>query len=328
MDDTNDMMDGSSLEDHGIRTLSHTKSGSLCQIHDVGATVLCFHPNPDKYSEVLFMSRDAILNGSQPIRGGIPICFPIFGPPEDAQSSDMPQHGFARRSMWRLDRKASTDTDESATMTFHLKCIGKEDRLEGRGTKGFWAPSESAPSCLLTYKLTLKESSLTCALTIDNTGEIAFPVQALFHTYYEAHGNTALDPTKCYVEGLQGYQMVDKVNDANSVDSFAADKAIIEGETDRVFHPPVDQPTVDVRIQLNRPSQTGIRCTAKASVDAKPVPVSCVVWNPHEEKAKAMKDFGDDQYHEMICVEPGILGKPMLEPGKQAVLEMTIEVQM
>jgi D-hexose-6-phosphate mutarotase len=42
-----------------------------------------------------------------------------------------------------------------------------------------------------------------------------------------------------------------------------------------------------------------------------------------------MSDFGNDQYHEMICVEPGVLGDTNVlpvEPGQQAVLEQMIQV--
>ena len=220
-----------------------------------------------------------------------------------------------------------TDTDESATMTFHLKVDPTDDRLEGRGTKGLWAPSEESPACLLTYTLTLKETSLTCTLTMENTGSVPFPVQALFHTYYEVHGNSALDNTKCYVKGLTGYDKIDKVDDSKSTLNYTEETVTVQGETDRVYHPPADKPVVNVTIGLNRAApQPELSCTAAGSVDGSAVPVSCVVWNPHEAKAKSMGDFGDDQYHEMLCVEPGILGKPLLEPGKAAVLEMIIAV--
>jgi glucose-6-phosphate 1-epimerase len=31
------------------------------------------------------------------------------------------------------------------------------------------------------------------------------------------------------------------------------------------------------------------------------------IWNPWVEKAKGMSDFGDDEYKQMICVEPGFV---------------------
>ncbi|CAB9507297.1 Glucose-6-phosphate 1-epimerase [Seminavis robusta] len=316
-----------SLEDHGIQTVVHSKSGSMCQIHEFGATILCYHPNPDKYSEVLFVSRDAVLNGTKAIRGGIPLVFPIFGPPADKENDDMPQHGFARRNFWKMDKSSLSDTETEAAMDFTLTVAADNDKIDGRGTKGLWAPSATtSPACELRYRIVVKDESLTTTLTMTNTGTIAFPVQALFHTYYEVHGKAALDTSKCSVTGLQGYDMVDKVDPDNSKSPDSTEAITILKETDRVYSPPDGKNEVNVTLQLDRPTHTPIMCTAKGSVDGTVVPVSCVVWNPHEEKAKAMSDFGDDQHHEMICVEPGILGKPILEPGKQAVLEQVIAV--
>ena len=41
-----------------------------------------------------------------------------------------------------------------------------------------------------------------------------------------------------------------------------------------------------------------------------------------------MSDFGNDEYHDMICVEPGILGEDIvLEAGKEAMLQQVVLVE-
>ncbi|OMO79458.1 Aldose 1-/Glucose-6-phosphate 1-epimerase [Corchorus olitorius] len=43
-----------------------------------------------------------------------------------------------------------------------------------------------------------------------------------------------------------------------------------------------------------------------------------VVWNPWDKKAKAMADFGDDEYKHMLCVEAVAIEKPItLKPGEE-----------
>jgi glucose-6-phosphate 1-epimerase len=56
---------------------------------------------------------------------------------------------------------------------------------------------------------------------------------------------------------------------------------------------------------------------------------STVVWNPWIAKAKAMADFGDEEYHGMVCVEAGNVGegKISLAPGKAAVLHVRLSSQ-
>ena len=48
---------------------------------------------------------DAKFDKSKPISGGIPHCFPVFGP----APAPMTQHGFARQSDWTV---ASTSADQ------------------------------------------------------------------------------------------------------------------------------------------------------------------------------------------------------------------------
>ncbi|RYR13894.1 hypothetical protein Ahy_B04g070652 isoform B [Arachis hypogaea] len=43
-----------------------------------------------------------------------------------------------------------------------------------------------------------------------------------------------------------------------------------------------------------------------------------VVWNPWDKKAKAMADFGDDEYKHMLCVEAAAVEKAVtLKPGEE-----------
>ena len=43
-----------------------------------------------------------------------------------------------------------------------------------------------------------------------------------------------------------------------------------------------------------------------------------VVWNPWDKKAKAMADFGDEEYKHMLCVEAACVEKPItLKPGEE-----------
>lgn len=119
-----------------------------------------------------------------------------------------------------------------------------------------------------------------------------------------------------------GYSVVDKVSNTEYVSG--SDPIIIKGETDRVYNPPDGKDVVEVTVGVGEGKK--LKLTASGFVDGKPEPVSCVVWNPHIEKAKGMSDFGDDQYHEMICVEPGLLGDPQLDGNSTAKLTQVVEM--
>ena len=46
--------------------------------------------------------------------------------------------------------------------------------------------------------------------------------------------------------------------------------------------------------------------------------ICAVVWNPWDKKAKAISDFGDDEYKYMLCVEAAAIEKPItLKPGEE-----------
>lgn len=50
-----------------------------------------------------------------------------------------------------------------------------------------------------------------------------------------------------------------------------------------------------------------------------------VLWNPWVDKARSLSDFDDEEYHQMVCLEPGLVtGFQTLAPGESATLEQHI----
>lgn len=310
------------------------------QIHDFGACLLSYQTGSGQ--ECLFVSRDAKLDGSKAVRGGVPLVFPQFGQPDKSY----PQHGFLRVNYWTVDESSAFDTAESAGITYTLAL---KDVKAARG--GLW-DEQTLFDCSCSYHVNIDGSKLTTTLEIQNTGEKSFNFQTLLHTYYMVDGRQATDGSKCYVKGLEGslplrlerdclesewpylmhhstsssffagYSVVDKVS-KTEYDSGTA-PITIRGETDRVYNPPRGKDVVEVTIGVGEGKE--LRLTASGSVDGENEPVSCVVWNPYIEKAKGMSDFGDDQYQEMICVEPGLLGEPQLKGGSTAKLTQVVEM--
>jgi glucose-6-phosphate 1-epimerase len=53
--------------------------------------------------EKLFVSSKSFLDGTKPVRGGIPVVFPCFGSPTHPDHVKLSQHGFARNVTWKFD---------------------------------------------------------------------------------------------------------------------------------------------------------------------------------------------------------------------------------
>lgn len=270
-----------------LLTVTHSKSGATAKIHPFGATVISYVPSSG--NEVLFLSKLAKLDGSKAIRGGIPLVFPQFGQPDKA----MPQHGFLRTNLWNVQDQY--DDEESAGVTFTLPL---NEAVNSRGGK--WSKDETKYDCVVSFSVKVTSSSLITTLTIDNTGDIPFDFQTLQHTYLKVEN--ALDPKACNVTGLEGYTCEDKIT--NETYTLGNEPIIIDANVDRIYSNP-EKKNLSVNVQTGR--ETVVQVEATGSVDGEQVAISGVVWNPHEKKAKEMSDFGDEQYTEMICVEPGML---------------------
>ena len=77
------------------RVVLRNSAGASCEALSYGAHVTSFKQPGGR--ELLFMSSLAALDGSKAIRGGIPICFPNFGP-----DPILGNHGFAKSISMRV----------------------------------------------------------------------------------------------------------------------------------------------------------------------------------------------------------------------------------
>lgn len=284
-----------------IHTTTHKSSGASIQIHPLGATLISYKTNG---SDVLFCSKQALMDGSKPIRGGVPLVFPNFGPPKQG---DMPQHGYARRNVWTCVKEY--DTEAAAGAVWELDPSAVKDGLG----------SQTVSPCTLRYTVEFSAKQITTTITVCNT-TAAVPFQTLLHTYYTVEN--ALDATQCFVKGLQGYAVTDKVS-PSIVGPIGEAIVAIKAETDCIYSPPAG--TKDVEVTIGTGKGRTVSMVAKGVVNGESVPVSCVVWNPYIEKAAALGDFGNEEYKTMICVEPGILGDDaVVAAGKEASLTQII----
>ncbi|KAJ9208817.1 hypothetical protein DTO166G4_2197 [Paecilomyces variotii] len=240
--------------------------------------------------EQLFLSEKAHLDGSKPVRGGIPVVFPVFGPPpKDHATSALPQHGFARNSTWEFLGKSSSESlgkdkekaDDAVKLDFGLSHTMLSEEF-----KKAW-PYEFG----LVYSVTLAKDSLTTTLQVQNKGSKAFEFQVLLHSYLNIKDISAIR-----IKNLKSKAYIDKTQNASEhVESSSAVE--ITGETDRVYKG-LD-PKVPIEVVTTQGDKTLFSITREGLNDV-------VVWNPWIEKAKGMSDFGpDDGYKNMICVEAG-----------------------
>lgn len=312
-----------------VETIEHTGSGAEFEIHEHGANIISFKPVINEATEknereILFVSRESKVF---PIRGGIPIEFPIVTP--FGEKADMPEGGFLQHNLWTNDQDYKYDAKSDAACQFSLPF----DHVNTARGNGLWAAAEPgmvAYQAEFVYNVKVRGPQLTAALTISNpSGSRAntFPFQILFHNYFKVADDEAMEPDECYVKGLEGYIRQDKTTHSSTMEEQGADPVVLnqDDETHFIFDPKGHmKKELDVIVGIG--DGRTLQLTASAKIDDTPVAISCVVWNPHKAKARKMKDFGSAEWQEMIGVMPGIMERQMLQAQQTLVFEYSIKL--
>ncbi|KAJ9513908.1 hypothetical protein QJQ45_020994, partial [Haematococcus lacustris] len=198
--------------------------------------------------EVLYVRPDAVFDKSKPISGGIPHCFPQFGP------GPMQQHGFARNLDWELTSTSANPNPDEPEPTVELVLT------ENEYTQKMFPFKFKA-----VYTATLQGEALRTQLRVINTDSQAFEFTAALHSYIEV-----LHIGQAKVRGLKGLTYLDKSKDPKNPETKQEERSEISftDYTDCVY--------------LNAPShvELDVGTGAAVAIDSSGWE-DTVVWNPH-----------------------------------------------
>jgi D-hexose-6-phosphate mutarotase len=172
--------------------------GSSAEIYLHGAHVTRFEKKGEP--PLLFLSEASEYTRQNPIRGGVPVIFPWFGPRDG-----LPGHGYARTTEWEWI-ETSLLPDESVSL--RLRLPRHEDfEVEYRVTVG---------------------NELTLELTVHNPGGGVAGFETCLHTYFQISAIEAISIT-----GLSNSGFLDRLTGTHKTDS--SPELRISSEVDRTY---------------------------------------------------------------------------------------------
>jgi len=172
---------------------------SSAEIYLYGAQVTGFQKKGE--APLLFMSGSSKFQSGTPIRAGVPVIFPWFGPREG-----LPAHGFARTSTWDLVETSLLD-DGKVRLCFSLQSID------------FYH---------VQHIVTVGET-LSLELVVTNRADSDAIFETCLHTYFQV---SAIDQIS--ITGLANTGYIDKGRDVGPLETSPSIR--IADEVDRVYY--------------------------------------------------------------------------------------------
>lgn len=190
------------IDELPLLIISHPKFRAALTFQ--GAHLLAFQPTGEQ--PILWLSNQSAFKSGTAIRGGIPICWPWFGP------AGKPSHGFARNLPWELTTHSEDATNVNLTLTLR----------DNEETRKYWP---NAFTLVVNFKL-----GTECKIELGSHGD--FETTSALHAYFQIG-----DINHVSVAGL-GKPYVDKV--LNGQHAEQEGNLIFSGQTDRIYTQPED----------------------------------------------------------------------------------------
>ncbi|GAA5835298.1 hypothetical protein JCM3766R1_004745 [Sporobolomyces carnicolor] len=276
---------------------------SSCRVALKGATVVSYCQSG---AERLFTSSasDISTKDPLPVRGGVPICWPIFGPPPEGNEiyAKLKQHGFARSSVWEFDRQRSQcNLEQGVKAVFTL---GPDSTISALFSLPF----------SLEYTVELLPTGLNLSLSVHSPSSAIAPLpfQALLHAYFRLPRHVL--PPSVRASPLENLSYTDKVHDGGREEFVESRKVVTvdgpKGEVDRVYLRAPDKLKLSFDGDGAQSPPSSVELKKKNLADV-------VLWNPGPEKATTIKDLEPTGQERYVCFEPGQTSSWVtLEPGQ------------
>ena len=174
-----------------------------------------------------------------------------------------PAHGLARLTPWM--QTGVTEMEDGSTV-LNLAFV----------------PGYAEYAFLLANMKITVGKSLTVELKTTNNGDQDFQMSEALHTYFSVSKIEQVS-----IAGLDGVTYTDALD---KTEKLQQGDVTFSEETDRIYHTTGAAKIIDPEFY-------------RTILVEKAGSASTVVWNPWIEKSKKMADFGDEEYHEMVCVE-------------------------
>jgi glucose-6-phosphate 1-epimerase len=185
---------------HNLPSVAVDTEACTGRLYLLGATATEWQPAGHK--QVLFTSRASWFKEGHPIRGGVPICLPWFGP--HATDPDAPSHGLVRNKVWNLVQTREDTQGVSVELVTNLEHLHA------------------------TYRVTFGPS-LHLQLIVANTSDLERRFEAALHTYF-----CVGDIHQVHIEGLENADYIDKMLEAK-LQPAAGEPIRFTEELDRVY---------------------------------------------------------------------------------------------
>jgi D-hexose-6-phosphate mutarotase len=273
----------------GVAKINIQTGRSTAEIYLHGAHITGFQKNGEP--PLLFMSRLSQFAPAKPIRGGVPICFPWFGPREGG-----PAHGFARTLPWDL---VGTSAAQDGTVTIRL-------RLPKNSVTPEWSALRAEFVVNIADQLTME------LIATNESADKSLAMENCLHTYFQVGDIAAVS-----IVGLQSVPFDDFAAGAAGARKLENDFVLrITKETNRVY--PDTTGTVEIRDENLK------RAVHVEKFNSN----STVVWNPWTTQ-KLPDDFDPVEHKNMVCVESGNVkqNKLSLPPGTTTSLKVILSSQ-
>lgn len=268
---------------NGFEYLEISNNSATTKIALQGAHIFEYKRSGEK--NLFWLSEISDFEEGRAIRGGVPICWPSFG----MNNPDLPQHGFARTSLFEF---VTSNEIDSNTTEIELRLMHSEETLK------LWNYKFE-----LVFKVTISDK-LTMELQTTNLSEKEFTLTQALHSYFKLS-----DISNAVVKGLNKKPCLDALTSKRSLQDG---DITFKQEFDKVYQ------KVESEIVLQDKDKTiNIKNEGSSSV---------VVWNPWIEKCKRMSAMKDEAYKEFVCIESANAFEDfkVLQPNESHILKAII----